>query len=299
MTLRIKGLIHSVDLRSKLIGIKQNKRIVYFYFQNSQMNLFKRYLYKGNWIELEYDEDTQIIREKKEAYIVSFVYKLSAIDRFDQVIYYDKKSLNQSVSKFLKSLGNIMFLDLEMTMPSYSFKGKGFVPEILQAGYIIQNNEGEELSRYSNYIKPKLSPKISKRVEDFLNISDLEFQAKSISYKEFYNDFVEALDEFNPAIVVYGRNDILVLNDSYNINGMPSLKNRTRFINLCQLIKNHYDLRNDPGLFKLYKIYYNNEDVQTHDAFSDSYVTAKVFKAFKEDVNLKTDKAEILRRELD
>lgn len=299
MRLKIKGIIHNVELKNKLIGIRQNKKISFFYFQNSQLNLFRRYLYKGNWIELEFDEDSTVKRGNKEAYTISFVYKISAIDKYDQVIYYDKKQLNQSVSKFLKSLGNIMFLDLEMTMPSYTFKGKGFTPELLQAGFIIQNNEGEELSRYSNYVMPKLTPNLSKRAENFLSITNLEFQAKAISYKEFYNDFTEALEEFNPAIVVYGRNDILVLNESYNINGMPSLKSKTRFINLCQLIKNHYDLRNDPGLFKLYKIYYENEDIQTHDAFSDSFVTAKVFKAFKDEVNLKTDKAEILRRELD
>ncbi|MBQ9124272.1 MAG: hypothetical protein IJY14_01150, partial [Acholeplasmatales bacterium] len=55
--MKIKGMIHSIDIDAKIIGIKQYKRVVYFYFQNSQMNLFKRYLYKGILIELEYDED--------------------------------------------------------------------------------------------------------------------------------------------------------------------------------------------------------------------------------------------------
>ncbi len=297
--MKINGLIHQVELHSKMIGIRQNKRILFFYFQNSQMNLFKRYLYKGNWIGLEYDEDRIVIRNKKEAYVVSFVYKLSAIGRYDQVIYYDKSTLSQSLSKFLQSLGNIMVLDLEMTMPSYNFKGKGFRPEIIQAGFIVLDGEGEEICRYSNYIKPTLSDKISKRAEDFLNISSLDFSSKAISYSEFYEDFNEILDNYHPVILVYGKNDIIVLNDSYNINDKPSLKNKTRFINLCQLIKSYYDLRNDPGLFKLYKIYYNNEDIQVHDAFNDSEVTTKVFKAFKDDVNRKTNKAEVLRRELD
>jgi len=39
--MRLKGIIHCVEVHTKLIGIRQNKRIVFFYFQNSQMNLLK------------------------------------------------------------------------------------------------------------------------------------------------------------------------------------------------------------------------------------------------------------------
>lgn len=297
--MKISGRIHTIDIKNKLVGILINKKIQFYYFQNSQMNLFKRYLYVGNWVEIEYDENHKIIKGKKEAFVVSFVYKISSIDKYNKIIYYDKKMLNSSLSSFLKSLGNVMVLDLEMTMPSYNFKGKGFKAEIIQAGYLIINGEGEEITRYSKYVKPKLQTKLSKRVEDFLNLDSFEFEANAISYDEFYDEFSEALDIYKPVILVYGKNDIIVLNDSYAINDKPSLSNKTRFINLCQLIKNYYDLRNDPGLFKLYKIYYGNQDIQIHDAFNDSEVTALVFKAFKDEVNLKTNKVGCIRKELE
>ena len=297
--MKISGRIHTIDIKNKLVGILINKKIQFYYFQNSQMNLFKRYLYVGNWVEIEYDESHKIIKGKKEAFIVSFVYKISSIDKYNKIIYYDKKMLNTSLSNFLKSLGNIMVLDLEMTMPSYNFKGKGFKAEIIQAGYMIINGEGEEIARYSKYIKPILQPKLSKRAEDFLKLDSFEFEANAISYDEFYEEFSEALDIYKPVILVYGKNDIIVLNDSYTINDKPSLSYKTRFINLCQLIKNYYDLRNDPGLFKLYKIYYDNQDIQIHDAFNDSEVTALVFKAFKDEVNLKTNKVGCIRKELE
>ena len=92
------------------------------------------------------------------------------------------------------------------------------------------------------------------------------------------------ITKYNPAIIVYGKNDSIVLNDSYDINSMPSLKNKTRFINILQLIKNFYELRNDPGLFKLYGIYYGIENSQVHDAFDDCVTTYKVFEAFKNDL---------------
>ena len=39
--------------------------------------------------------------------------------------------------------------------------------------------------------------------------------------------------------------------------------------------------------------YYDNEDIQVHDAFNDSEVTAKVFEAFKEDILYGTKTQEI------
>ena len=40
--MKVNGIIHNVFLHEKLIGIRQQKKIIFFYFQNSQMNLFKR-----------------------------------------------------------------------------------------------------------------------------------------------------------------------------------------------------------------------------------------------------------------
>ncbi len=282
--MKIRGLIHMIELDHKVIGIKQYKSIIFFYFQNSQMNIFKRYLYQDNWIELEYDENYLSRKGQYLAYRVSYVYKLEAIGKFDHIVYYDKNILNQSLFNFLNNLGNTMFLDLEMTMPSYSFKGKGFTTEVIQAGIEICDNNLDVISKYSNYIEPKINKSLSKRAEDFLGITSDEFYKKCIKYKDFYNDFNEMLFKYDPAIVVFGKNDQLVLNESYDINSMPSLKNKTRYINLCQLIKNYYELKNDPGLFKLFGVYYGNDETQVHDALDDCEVTRLVFIAFKKDV---------------
>ena len=291
--MRIRGLIHMIELDNKIIGIKNYKKIEFFYFQNSQMNVFKRYLYIGNWIDLEFDSEKMIRRGPYLAYTISFVNRLEARGLHDYIVYYDKKDITSSLYEFLGSLDNTMFLDLEMTMPPYSFKGKGFRTELIQAGFIIFDKTGEEIMRYSNFVEPKITKELSKRAEKFLGITNQEFQESKIPYEVFYNDFKNAIEKYNPAIVVYGRNDILVLNDSYQINHVESLKEKTRYVNLCQLIKNHYELRNDPGLFKLFQIYYDNEDIQLHDAFTDSYVTAKVFEAFREDILYRTKTEEI------
>ncbi|MDY5983697.1 MAG: hypothetical protein SPJ17_08360 [Anaeroplasma sp.] len=291
--MRIRGLIHMIELDNKIIGIKKYKKIEFFYFQNSQMNVFKRYLYVGNWIDLEYDEEKTTRRGPYLAYVISFVNRLEAEGLYDHIVYYDKKDITSSLYEFLGSLDNTMFLDLEMTMPPYNFKGKGFRTEVIQAGFIIFNKNGEELMRYRNFIEPMITKTLSKRAEKFLGITNEEFIENQIPYLTFYNDFKRIIKKYNPAIVVYGKNDILVLNDSYLLHNVPSLKNQTRYVNLCQLIKSHYELRNDPGLFKLFQIYYDNEDIQVHDAFNDSEVTAKVFQAFKEDILYGTKTQEI------
>jgi len=279
----MRGPIHMIELDNRIIGIKEGKRILFFYFHNSQMNLFKRYLYQNNWIDIEYDE-----RMTKKggylAYCVSVIYKIEVLNKLNHIVYYNKAQINKSSYDFLNGLDYKLFLDLEMTMPSYTFKGKGFRTEIIQAGLLLVDKDGNEVFKYDNYIKAKLSPTISKRALDFLKISLDEYNLKAINYIDFYNVFRNIIEKYNPAILVYGRNDILVLNDSYLINEVESLKDKCRFINLCQLIKSFYELKNDPGLFKLYNIYYGNYDEQIHDALGDSFATYKVFEAFKDDI---------------
>ena len=110
--MRIRGTIHMIELDHKIIGIEVYKRIKFLYFQNSQMNLFKRYLYQGNWIDLEYDDSRTVRKGAYDAYVISYVYTIEALGRLDRVIYYDKLNLNKSLSKFLANLDNTMFLDL-------------------------------------------------------------------------------------------------------------------------------------------------------------------------------------------
>lgn len=281
--MRIRGPIHMIELDNRIIGIKDRNRILFFYFHNSQMNLFKRYLYQNNWVELEFSAK-MVKKGDFLAYPVTIVYKIEVMNKLNHIVYYSKKSISNESYEFLNNLDYKLFLDLEMTMPSYSFKGKGFRTELIQAGIYLVDKDDNMVLSYSNYVKPKLTPQISKRALDFLKITLDDFNNKAIEYEKFYNDFKKIIDEYKPAIIVYGKNDILVLNDSYDINNKESLKDKCRFINLCQLIKSFYELKNDPGLFKLYNTYYGFVDEQIHDALGDSEATFKVFTAFKNDI---------------
>lgn len=290
----VLGSIYKVDIKSKLIAIKAFNKLNYFYFQNSQLNIFKRYLYKGVYISLDYDEDKLFKKGNINAYLINYVNEIFSMNVNNKIKYYDKEEINSSLSKFLSSLGNIMFLDLEMTMPPYGMHGT-FQPEIVQAGYLLVDSTGKEITRYSNYIKPHINKILSNRVLKFLNIDHASFNSKAIPYKEFYDDFKEILDIYHPAIIVYGKNDSKALSESYKINKVKSLESSTRFINILKIIKSYYNLRNEPGLFKIYQIYYDNNEYQLHDALDDSLVTKDVFMAFKDDVDHKTNYYDIIR----
>ena len=85
--MRICGFIHMIELDSKIIGIKTYKKINFFYFQNSQMSLFKRYLYQGNWIDLEYEDNKLVKKGKYLAYTISYIYRLDALGKKDHITY--------------------------------------------------------------------------------------------------------------------------------------------------------------------------------------------------------------------
>lgn len=290
------GLIYKVDLNRKLIAIKGFQRIYYYYFQTSQVSIFKRYLIEGVYFDVEYNEDKKLIKQGIEVYPIDFVYRIYYLSIYKRITYYDYQEINSSLSKFLSSLGNMMFLDLEMTMPPYGFTGKEYPAEIIQAGYLLVDATGEEISRYTNYIKPVFHPSLSTRTMRFLNLDAANFYNTSITYKEFYAEMKEIIETYHPTIIIFGKNDRLALQQSFVLNHVPSLDPMCRFVNICKLIKNYYHLKQDPGLFKLYQIYYENDALQVHDAFNDSYVTKEVFQAFRNDIAHKTDFYPKIRR---
>ncbi|MDE6047590.1 MAG: hypothetical protein K2F56_03070, partial [Anaeroplasmataceae bacterium] len=233
--MRIIGRIYKTQNKNRLVAIKTHNRILYLHFQNSQFSQFRRYLYPGTYIDLDYDEEKNFTKNGIAAYLVNYVHQIYRINLFQKILYYDRMELNGSLADFLNSLGNILFLDLEMTMPSYNFSGKGYRMEIIQAGYVLVNGKGDEISRYNNYIQPKIHKDISNRTLDFLNISREEFHRNAIPYSEFYEEFKMLVLKYQPSILIFGKNDKLILNDSFEIHNVENLSDRIRYVNLCKL----------------------------------------------------------------
>lgn len=297
--MRIVGSIHKVDLTNRIVGIKIYKQIKYLYFQNALMQLFKRYLYESIYLDVEIDNCKSQIKNNLKVFRVKVVHQVFATTTYNKITYFNKNNLDLALSKFLLNLDNIMILDLEMTMPNYGYYGKEFAAEIIQAGFLLLDSKGNEITRYSQYIYPTISSYLNKRTLDFLKITRSDFKKNAMSYFDFYNYFKQIVQTYHPTIIIYGKNDSIALENSYKYNKVKSLSKNYKYVNLSKLIKNYYNLKCDIGLFKLYSIYYKVNDSQTHDAFGDSYVTLKVFEAFKDDIQKKTDYYYKIREEFE
>ncbi len=278
--MRIKGPIHMIEMENNIIGIVCYGHIKFFYFQNRLLNIYKKYLYQFNWIDLEYDKE-KIKKGPYSAYKVDFLYQIYGPGTLDRIIYFDKKDIDYETYKMLDKLEYTLFLDLEMSMPGYQFKGREYESEIIQVGFELYRGDNL-ITDYTSYIYPTVNQDISVRTLKFLNITKELLYNTGVSYKEFYNVFSTLVKKYKPAIIIYGKNDKLILDKSFVINKVEPLK--LRYINLLNLIKTFYNLKNDPGLFKLYETYSEGYEVQLHDALDDSHTTKLLFDAFKKDM---------------
>ena len=125
---------------------------------------------------------------------------------------------------------------------------------------------------------------MTKRTLKFLEITQEDVD-NGINYQDFYVHFKQLVEKYTPAIVVWGRNDFLALRESYKINRLPSLKKKTRYINLLKIHKNYFNLKNDLGLFNALKLYEEANGKQMHNALEDAKATFQIFKGFQKVLN--------------
>jgi sporulation inhibitor KapD len=178
-----------------------------------------------------------------------------------------------------------MFLDLEMSMHPYRVD-KSFIQEVIQVGYILVDEEDKIVERYNQTIQPTIYRKLSKRTVKFLGITQDDVD-KGIPFADFYHHFKQVIYKYNPAIIVWGRNDFLALKQAYKINHVPTLVHTTRYINLLKLHKNYFHLKNDLGLFNALGLYKEFDKPQSHNAYEDALVTMQIFYGFRNVVNNK------------
>lgn len=278
------GNIYDVDLKNKLIVVKINKKLKYFYLQNNLFKKFNNYLYPNRFLSFDYDLNNFKIVDNKKSYLINHFIYIVKYDHFNRkTIFYDILVIRNSIKDLINNSKYNLFLDLEMTMQDYTCPNN-FVPEIIQAGIVLTDNYDKIIKKVNYHIKPTKF-KITKRTKKFLSLDNID-EIKWVSYDIFYETFNDIINKYQPNIYFWGRNDLLVLKSSFEINKKEHLESNTKFINLLQLIKNYYNLKNDLGLVKAYNLFTNdNFDNQIHDALEDASLTYKIFEGFKYSIN--------------
>ncbi len=280
--MQIQGKILAVDERKRTITMlgRRQKRILYF--QRAMFSKFEKYLHPNFFIALSFQRKHKT--NQKAMHTVRNVKKIIKPTVYGPKVLYSFKHLKNQTKSFVNQLGMKLFLDFEMSMHPY-YKQKNFVQEIIQVGYILQDKEGKVLKTFSACIKPTRHETLSKRTLKFLDLTQDDVD-QGMSYETFYNHLKNLINTYKPAIIVWGRNDMLALRDSYKINHKRTLAKKTRFVNLLKLHKNYFNLKNDVGLLSAFERYgHQLKQRQKHDALEDAYMTKKVFEGFKHLIN--------------
>ncbi|MFP4286351.1 MAG: exonuclease domain-containing protein [Candidatus Izemoplasmataceae bacterium] len=281
MTTTINGIILGVNELDRIVKIKTRKRIYYVYFQRAMFNQFSQFFDLDNRIKLSIK--TQNPQTKKHRYLAINVEIIQRHSLRKIIALFSMHTLAEDTQKFINDLDYKLFLDLEMSMHPYR-KDANFIQEIIQVGYVIANKDDEIIKHYQTIIKPTIHPTLTKRTLKFLDITQ-EIVNQGVDFKTFYDEFYADILKYNPAIVVWGKNDHLALKEAYQLYKMPSLTKKTRFVNLLNLHKTIYHLKNDLGLLKAYQLYGYEIDNQRHDAYEDALMTYKIFLGFKAVLN--------------
>lgn len=268
-------MIKKIDYNNKAFYCNVGGVLTGFYLTNRLAKIFLEYLGQNILVDFEASTVTKKINNHRAYQVLYFneIYNVKS-----KKYHYNHLKLKHDMIEFLEDKDYYLFLDLEMTMSYY--RQKNFKPEVVQYGYLLMNKNGNVILENGNYVIPVIQNPISKKTLDFISISQEIFYNQAIDYKIFYVELKNILEKYQPKIVVWGRNDIITLDLSYKIHNVKPLTTKLDFIDLLKLHKDYFNLRNDLGLFKAYKTYYDTNLEQEHDAVSDAKVTKKVFEAF-------------------
>lgn len=268
-------IIYDIDGGLKVFYLVVEGRKIGFYLSNRLAKTFFDYLGQGVLVDFEISSKRKRIHHRLY-YQVAHFNRIISLKPY--VVHYDLFKLRKDMQSVLKQHKYYLFIDFEMTMPGYS--KTTFIPEIIQTGYVVSKSQGQIIEQNGYYILPGPETNLSKRTLKFLKLDELKFYEEAIHYEKFYEDLERVIKKFRPKLVVWGKNDISALNDSYKLHKKKPLTEDTDFIDLLKLHKDYYNLRDDLGLFKAFKTYFNIDEHQLHDAKDDAVVTKYVFDAF-------------------
>lgn len=280
---KVYGSLHGVIEHKRLIAIKYKQRVKFFYMSKGMFKSFMMYFTDGMYVFITVNEKPRIYRGFSVQNVIS-IDKVLSPNRNNPKVYYDISIIKSGIKALVNQNRYKLFIDFEMSMPPYT-NYKSFKSEIIQVGYVLVDPLGIEVERYMSYVKPKLFPNLSRRTEKFLHINTDDVKT-GVDYLDFYKKFQILNSTYNPMIFVWGKNDQLELNKMNVIHHLRPFNSSVQFIDLLNLHKIYYRLKNDLGLFNAFNMYAEVDlEKQKHDALEDALVTNKIFDYFKQVCN--------------
>ena len=92
---------------------------------------------------------------------------------------------------------------------------------------------------------------------------------------------------YQPTIYVWGKNDYLMIDKSFNLHNVKPVTERKNYVNLMQIIKNYYGIKNDIGLYAAFELLGAKPplEVQDNNALHDAAAPLEVFHLFENEIN--------------
>lgn len=271
----MKKIIHSTDISKSVFYLILEGRKIGFYLSNRLSKIFFSYLDQGVLVDFEIQPKMKKIGHI-HFYQVAHFNQIVRLDPYQ--VHYDLYQLRQEMKDILNQDRYYLFIDFEMTMPGY--RDQFFRPEIIQVGYVLAKVKENAILHDGYYVLPKENRTLSRRTKKFLNLDEDMFFSRAKHYDVFYDQLEAIMETYHPKLVVWGKNDLSALNDSFVLHDKYKLTKDQDFIDLLKLHKDYFNLKDDLGLFKAYQTYYDITFDQAHDAKDDAFVTKLVFDAF-------------------
>ena len=277
----VYGRIQKISIKNRMIGLLSDDKLVYVHMTNKVLKEFKPYLVKKPIAFLE-ASDEKVVIENISCLNLDYFIKIMMPGDKSTKVYYDINDIKKEIKSLVNSLNYKMFLDLEFSWPvPYSH----MPAEIVQFGYVIEDKDGKVVEEKSSLVRPLRNTSLNKGTLDFLHheLSDFE---NACPYIEFYQLLEQKINEYDPKIIAWGRNDIITLEKSFKINHLHPLDVRNRYLNLMQLMKNYYNYKKEMGLFATFQELTDGEEKdQAHDAMEDAMIAKEIFDIFKNKIN--------------
>ncbi len=271
----MRKIIYKVDYDNKIFWVKESRKLACYQLSNRMSKIYLPMLTPGLLVDFEVHETSKHKRRQKVLHMNQIV----ILEPYQ--IIHDIDALRTDMLSVIKRIQYFAYLDFEMSMPAYSKRGI-HQAEIIQFGVIITNEFHEILEKKEGYVFKKQHGFLSDRTLKFLNIQQDTYLEQALAYDNLYHILKDIEETYQPKWIVWGKNDIQVLSDSYRIHEKEPLIDHDNFIDLLKLHKDFYGLKDDLGLLKAYQMYYETSIYQIHDALDDALMTAGIMKAFIE-----------------
>lgn len=267
----MRVIIYSVDDDKRIIYIKHQKRLIKLILSHKIATIFLPILQKGFLIDVDVKK------------VTPYRFKIKT---FKQVIslkpyrvLYDLDMLRLDMQDFMSHIKHFVFIDFEMSMPGYQHKGF-FQSEIIQFGLIVTDQTFNPLYQSMHYVYDHHKKPLSERTKKFLKLDQETYNKQAMPYDLLYETLAYIKKTYQPKWVVWGKNDIQVLKDSFKIHKKQPILDTQDFVDMLKLHKDYYHLKDDLGLLKAFLMYYKEDISQAHDALDDAKMTLKITQAF-------------------